>query len=49
MDSNQQLIARIQATLREFNIPAWLFYGFHDRDPIELLIFLAIDHKTQIT
>jgi Xaa-Pro dipeptidase len=38
MDSSRQLIDQIQETLREFNVPAWLFYGFHDRDPIGLRI-----------
>ena len=38
MDSSQQLIDRIQETLRELHIPAWLLYGFHDRDPIALRI-----------
>ena len=38
MDSSQQLIDRIQEALRELHIPAWLLYGFHDRDPIALRI-----------
>jgi Xaa-Pro aminopeptidase len=38
MDSSQQLIGTIQETLRELSIPAWLLYGFHDRDPIALRI-----------
>ena len=36
--NNNSLIAKIQETLRELNIPAWLLYGFHDRDPIALRI-----------
>ena len=38
MDSSQELVDRIQETLREFNIPAWLLYGFHEVDPIALRI-----------
>ena len=38
MDSSRQLIDQIQETLRELNIPAWLFYGFRDLDPIALRI-----------
>jgi Xaa-Pro aminopeptidase len=38
MDSSQQLIDRIQEALCELHIPAWLLYGFHDRDPIALRI-----------
>ncbi len=28
------LIGRIQQALRDFDLPAWLFYGFQDLDPI---------------
>ncbi len=45
MDSSRQLIDQIQETLREFNIPAWLFYGFRDLDPIALQILLGADHR----
>ncbi len=38
MDSSRQLIDKVQEALRELNIPAWLLYGFHDRDPIALRI-----------
>lgn len=31
-------IARIQEVLREYDIPAWLFYGFHGIDPLALRI-----------
>lgn len=38
MEHNQELIHKIQATLGEFNIPAWLFCGFNNTDPIALRI-----------
>ena len=34
MGEKQELIGKIQQALREFQIPAWLFYGFGDLDPI---------------
>ena len=38
-------IPEIQETLKELKIPAWLFYGFHDVDPIATRILqLRSDH-----
>ena len=34
----KELIADIQKALTEFQVPAWLFYGFRDLDPIALRI-----------
>ena len=34
----KKLIADIQKALTEFQVPAWLFYGFRDLDPIALRI-----------
>lgn len=34
MSIQKTLITPIQQALRDFEIPAWLFYGFHDVDPI---------------
>lgn len=36
--ANHDLVARIQAALKEAGLPAWLFYGFHHVDPIALRI-----------
>ncbi|MEE2821786.1 MAG: M24 family metallopeptidase [Acidobacteriota bacterium] len=38
MEHNQELIHEIQTTLGKFNIPAWLFCGFNNTDPIALRI-----------
>ena len=38
MNDHSSLISRIQAALRERDIPAWLFYGFRDIDPTALQI-----------
>ncbi|MBI4444962.1 MAG: aminopeptidase P family protein [Acidobacteria bacterium] len=35
---NEQLIEAIQKSLSNSRIPGWLFYGFHDLDPIALRI-----------
>lgn len=34
MRKNVDLVNNIQKALREFDVPAWLFYGFHNIDPI---------------
>ncbi|HSR50780.1 MAG TPA: M24 family metallopeptidase [Acidobacteriota bacterium] len=36
--ANHDLVKRIQDSLKEAGLPAWLFYGFHEIDPIALRI-----------
>ncbi len=38
------LIGRIQQALRDFDLPAWLFYGFQDLDPIATRILHIEPH-----
>ncbi len=38
------LIGRIQQALRDFDLPAWLFYGFQDLDPIATRILQFEPH-----
>lgn len=44
MKQHAALISKIQAVLREQGFPAWLFYGFHDIDPIGLRILQFPSH-----
>ncbi len=45
MGQEKELIGKIQQALREFDIPAWLFYGFHDLDPIATRILQFGPHQ----
>ena len=49
MGPDSKLTADIQKALAEFQIPAWLFYGFRDLDPIALRILRFPDdfHATR--
>jgi Xaa-Pro dipeptidase len=38
MNSIHPKIAEIQQALKQAQIPAWLFFGFHDNDPIGVRI-----------
>ena len=38
MSDNNLLVERIQRNLKRLGQPAWLFYGFHEVDPIALSI-----------
>jgi Xaa-Pro aminopeptidase len=39
------LIGKIQEALGDFGLPAWLFYGFHDLDPIATRILRFEPHQ----
>ncbi len=49
MSRNQDLVDRIQECLKERDVPAWLFYGFHDLDPTayRILRFPESVHATR--
>ena len=42
--SNNGLVERIQNALRDNSVPAWLFYGFHEIDPIAIRILAFSRH-----
>ena len=45
MSIQKTLITPIQQALCDFEIPAWLFYGFHDIDPIAAQILRFQPHS----
>ena len=45
MDEKAQMISTIQAALEELRIPAWLFYGFQNLDPIANRILQFDSHQ----